>query len=205
MIYERTYDHLAAALAPHLDAEQMAMVGRAYELAETVHRRQMRDEGTPYILHPLRVAMSLVEELNIRRPALICAALLHDVIEDSPDYCPDGPVTRADIAAGFGEEIADIVWLLSKFDDVTLPAYLAAIEAAAETGAPVVKLADRLDNLRFLAHSPRIDKIRKYIRTTEIFYLPMAARTNAYLCDELARLIEAARRHLESLTGNPAK
>ncbi|HKP12373.1 MAG TPA: HD domain-containing protein [Blastocatellia bacterium] len=200
MVYERTYDHLAAALAPHLDAAALAFVRRAYELAEAVHATQMRDEGTPYILHPLRVAMALVEELDITSPTLISSALLHDVIEDSPDYYARGPVTRADIAAEFGEEVAEIVWLLSKFEDVTLPAYLAAIEAAAPTGAPLVKLADRLDNLRSLTRSPKVDKIRRYIRTTEIFFLPMARRTNRYLYDELTRLLEEARRHLAEIT-----
>ncbi len=201
MVYERTYDHLADALAPRLDAEAIALIRRAYDLAAAVHATQMRDEGTPYILHPLRVAMVLVEELDITTPALICSALLHDVIEDSPDYYARGPVTREDIALGFGEEIAEIVWLLSKFDDVTLPAYLAAIEAAASTGAPLVKLCDRLDNLRSIVRSPKVDKIRRYIRTTEIFFLPMARRMNRYLYQELTHLLEAARRHLETITG----
>lgn len=201
MVYERTYDHLATLLAPRLNADQLGLIRRAYEVAEAVHATQMRDEGTPYILHPLRVAVSLVDELDITSPTLICSALLHDVIEDSPDYYAHGPVTRADIAQWFGEEIAEIVWLLSKFDDVTLPAYLAAIEAAAATGAPVVKLCDRLDNLRSLTRSPKVDKIRRYIRTTEIFFLPMARRTNPYLHGELTRLLLEARRHLAEITG----
>jgi (p)ppGpp synthase/HD superfamily hydrolase len=199
MVYERTYEHLAERLTPHLDTEQLATVRRAYEMAEAVHARQMRDEGTPYILHPLRVAMSLADELKITEPKLICAALLHDVIEDSPEYYPPGPVTRADVAREFGEEVAEVVWLLTKFEDVTLPAYLAAIEDAAATGAPLVKLCDRLDNLRFLSHSPKVGKIRNYIRTTEIFYMPMAARTNRYLYKELTRLLEAARKHLKTI------
>ena len=201
MVYEPTYEHLAAKLTSHLNTGQLALVRRAYEVAEAVHATQMRDEGTPYIMHPLRVALLLVDELGINSPTLVCSALLHDVIEDSPDYYADGPVTRADIVAWFGEEIAEIVWLLSKFDDVTLPAYLAAIEAAAATGAPLVKLCDRLDNLRSLARSPKVDKIRRYIRTTEIFFLPMARRTNRYLYTEPTRLLEAARRHLEMITG----
>src|SRR5205085_317645 len=200
MVDECTYDHMAAALSPHLNGEQLALIRRAYELAEAVHETQMRDEGTPYIRHPLRVALALVDELEVTRPALVCAALLHDVIEDSPDYYAHGPVTRADVSREFGEEVAELVWLLSKFEDVTLPAYLAAIEEAAATGAPLVKLADRLDNLRSLVRSSKVDKIRRYIRTTEIFYLPMAARTNHYLYDELKRLLEAARRHLADVT-----
>jgi (p)ppGpp synthase/HD superfamily hydrolase len=200
-MYECTYNQLAAALAPHLGAEELAMVGRAYQLAEAVHATQMRDEGTPYILHPLRVARALVTELEITRPALVCAALLHDVIEDSPEYYAAGAVTRDDIAREFGEEVAEVVWLLSKFEDVTLPAYLAAIEAAAATGAPIVKLCDRLDNLRSLVRSPKVDKIRRYIRTTEIFFLPMAARTHPYLYGELERLVAVARRHLFEITG----
>jgi len=201
MIYEQTYEHLAAALAPHLNADQMALTRRAYEVAAAVHATQMRDEGTPYILHPLRVAVALVDELAITQPTLICSALLHDVIEDSPIHYAQGAVTRADIAGWFGEEIAEIVWLLSKFDHVTLPAYLAAIEAAAATGAPLVKLCDRLDNLRSLTRSPKVDKIRRYIRTTEIFFLPMARRTNRYLNGELTRLLAEAREHLAMITG----
>lgn len=191
MVYERTYTYLAGRLSPHLSDGDLGLVRRAYDLAERAHAGQMRDEGTPYILHPVRVAVSLVDELYIYSPRLVCGALLHDVIEDSP-------VTRSEIAAGFGEEIAEIVWLLTKFEDVSLPAYLAAIEAAPSTGAPIVKLCDRLDNLRFLAHSPRAEKKRRYIRTTEQHYLQMAARTNRYLFDELRRWLEEARLHVSA-------
>ena len=191
MIYERNYEYLAERLAPHLDSNALALVRRAYEVAESAHAGQMRDEGTPYIVHPLRVAVSLADELEIYSPALIAGALMHDVIEDSP-------VTREEIAEMFGERIAEIVWLLTKFDYMSLPAYLGAIEAAAPTGAPIVKLCDRLDNLRFLAHSPKYEKKRRYIRTTEQHYLPMAARTNKYLYDELRRLLEEARNHVKT-------
>jgi guanosine-3',5'-bis(diphosphate) 3'-pyrophosphohydrolase len=191
MIYERNYEYLAGRLAPHLGPEEMALVRRAYEVAETAHAGQMRDEGTPYIVHPIRVAVSLADELENYSPPLICGALMHDVIEDSP-------ATREEITEMFGEEIAHIVWLLTKFEDVSLPAYLRAIEDAAHTGAPLVKLCDRLDNLRFLAHSPRAEKKRRYIRTTEAFYLPLAARTNEYLYGELRRWLDEAHRHVEA-------
>jgi (p)ppGpp synthase/HD superfamily hydrolase len=190
MVYERDFQYLAGRLAERLTEEESALVRRAYEVAETAHRGQMRDEGTPYIVHPVRVAASLVDELAIYSPELICGALMHDVIEDSP-------VTRDEIAEAFGEEIAEVVWLLTKLEEVTLPNYLAAIEASG-TGATIVKLCDRLDNLRFLSHSPKVEKIHRYIRTTEIFYLPMAARANRYLHDQLRHWLDQARNHIRS-------
>jgi (p)ppGpp synthase/HD superfamily hydrolase len=186
MVYESTYEHLAEHLLPHLSHEELARVQRAYEVAEAAHRGQMRDEGTPYIVHPVRVALTLASELELYSPTLICSALLHDVIEDSP-------TTRAEIAAMFDEEVAEIVWLLTKFDDVLLGDYLAAIEAAAETGAPIVKLCDRLDNLRFLHYSPRLEKKRRTLFTTRKYYLPLAARTNRYLYNAMQRLFDELR------------
>lgn len=192
MIIHQTYDHLAAQLGSALSDEDLARVRLAYDVAAEAHAGQTRDEGSPYIVHPTRVAISLVDELHVYSPTMVCSALLHDVIEDSD-------TTRNQIADMFGEEVARIVWLLTKFENVTLRAYLEAIEAAAETGAPIVKLCDRLDNLRGLAHSPKVDKKRRYIATTEAHYLPLAERTNPYLYDELRRWLEHARLHVESL------
>ena len=67
MIYERNYEYLAGRLRERLSEKEMAEVRRAYEVAEAAHTGQMRDEGTPYIVHPLRVAVSLVDELSIIR------------------------------------------------------------------------------------------------------------------------------------------
>lgn len=191
MTYERRYEYLEERLRPHLDQQQIDQVRRAYDVAEAAHRYQLRDEGTPYIVHPLRVAVSLVDELAIYSPKLVCSALLHDVIEDSP-------TTREEIAEMFGHDVGQLVWLLTKFEEVSLPDYLAAIEEAAQTGAPLVKLCDRLDNLRFLVRSPRADKKQRYIRTTEAYYLPMAARTNQYLHGEMSRSLDEVRSHVNT-------
>ena len=160
----------------------------ALHYAARCHRNQRRknEEQDPYINHPISLLHVLAVEAHITDADVLCAALLHDVIEDSP-------TTREDIAALFGEDIARVVWLLTKFEDVSLADYLAAIEAAGETGATIVKLCDRLDNLRFVSHSPRPDKRERYIRTTETYYLPMAKRTNPYLHDELRRSLEEVR------------
>lgn len=191
MNYELNFEYLVARLTPQLDEEHVGWVHRAYEVARAAHSGQMRDEGSPYIVHPVRVAVSLVDELGVYSPTLVCSALLHDVIEDSD-------VTREDIARMFGEEIAEIVWLLTKLEGVGLREYLARIEAAADTGAPIVKLCDRLDNMRSVIHTPKLEKKRRYIRTTEELYLPMAARINKYLYEELRYWLEEARRHVEN-------
>src|SRR5262245_16868229 len=185
--YFRGFEHLRQNLTTHLNQIEMARVDNAYDLARASHDGQMRDEGTPYIVHPVRVATVLSDELGLYSTDLTCAALLHDVIEDSD-------VTREQLEAGFGETVARIVWLLTKLPEVSLPAYLGAIEDAADIKAPIVKLCDRLDNLRFLMRSPKAEKNRRYIKTTEQYYLPLAARTNEYLHNQLRVALELARR-----------
>ena len=186
MNYELNFEYLVKRLTPHLDANSVALVHRAYEVASQAHAGQIRDEGTPYIAHPVRVAVSVVDELKEFSPKLVCSALLHDVIEDSD-------TTREDVSKIFGEEIGEIVWLLTKLEEVSLREYLSKIEAAADTGAPIVKLCDRLDNLRSIVYSPRVEKRRRLIRTTEELYLPLALRTNSYLHSELRHSLLKAR------------
>lgn len=195
MVYTRDFAYLEERLITNLNEAELKTVQRAYEVAEQAHAGQMRDEGTSYIVHPVRVAVSLVDELKIHSPELICSALLHDVIEDSP-------TTRAELAAMFGDEVAHIVWLLTKFEEVSLADYLAAIEEASETGAPIVKLCDRLDNLRFISHSPKREKKYRYVYTTEKYYLPMAARTSEYLHNELTRSLDDLKIYLETATSD---
>lgn len=192
MNYELKFEHLLARLSDQVEEEDISSVRLAYEVALAAHSDQFRDEGSPYIVHPVRVALTLVDELSVFSHPLICSALLHDVIEDSE-------VTRSDLERMFDEQIAEIVWLLTKVEDVSLREYLARIEAAAETGAPIVKLCDRLDNMRSVLDTPNLEKKRRYIRTTEELYLPLAARTNAYLYDELSRSLEEARSQLRTV------
>jgi len=192
MNYEEIFQRLTERLASELTDSDLALVARAFEIARVAHDGQLRDEGTPYIVHPVRVAAALVNELEVFTPTLVCGALLHDVIEDSA-------TTREQISEMFNEDIAEVVWLLTKLEDVSLADYLSAIEAAGATGAPIVKLCDRMDNLRFLTCSPRTEKIRRYIRTTETYYLPMAARTSPYVHDQMELMLDVARTHLEGL------
>jgi GTP pyrophosphokinase len=194
VLYHRGFEHLLGTLSPRLARDEMSQVQNAYELARASHAGQMRDEGTPYILHPIRVATVLSEELGLYSSELACAALLHDVIEDTN-------VTCEQIRLEFGDRVARIVSLLTKLPHVSLAGYLAAIEDASDLKAPLVKLCDRLDNLRFLMRSPKAEKKRRYIKTTEQYYLPMAARTNKYLYNQLKDSLSLARSLIDA--GHP--
>ena len=155
---------------PKADASQ---IERAYEVAELAHRGQARKSGDPYITHPLAVA-HILAELGIG-PAALCAALLHDTIEDT-DY------TIEAMRADFGEEITMIVDGVTKLDKVKF-----GDDAQAETVRKmvvamskdirvlVVKLADRLHNARTWGFVPE-DKARKKAQETLEIYAPLAHR-----------------------------
>ncbi len=156
-------------------AAELAAVERAHALAEQAHNGQLRDEGAPFIEHPLRVALIIAGELHRTDTGLICAALLHDVVEDSS-------VREADVRRAFGHEVAHLVGLLTK-EKVNDPQakreatrrYLKRI-ASASPDALLLKLADRLDNLRSLDGIADFDKRNKYIRETYWLYMPFAER-----------------------------
>ena len=128
---------------------------RAVAFAADKHRNQRRKdaEASPYINHPFALADLLVNEGGVTDPAVLCAALLHDTIEDTE-------TTAAELEAVFGHEIAGIV--LEVTDDKALPKdkrKLLQIEHAAHASpkAKLVKLADKICNLRDLGSSPPAD------------------------------------------------
>lgn len=176
------WSHLFA----HLNSD---LVQRAYALARRVHADHTRDEGTPYILHPLRVALILAEECHISDPEVIAAALLHDVIEDSAS------LTAAELEREFGARVARMVALLTR---ETVPpehkaqrdeAYYARI-AAADADTRRLKCADRLDNLRHIHLSPEPGKAERYKQQTRQHELLIARETDPYLYQQLLELLE---------------
>jgi (p)ppGpp synthase/HD superfamily hydrolase len=169
-------------------ASEQARVERAYRIAERAHRGQVRDEGSPYIEHPLRVALIVAAELERPEPDLICAALLHDVVEDTP-------VTLAEVQETCGDTVAHFVELLTKEsvadpDDkrITTRRYLQRI-AEDSPEVLLLKLADRLDNLRSLAVLPDPEKRRKYLLETYWQYLPIAKRGGKYFYEQYKSLM----------------
>jgi len=158
------------------------LVVRAYELAERAHEGQKRRSGAPYITHPLAVA-SILADLGMDA-ATLAAALLHDTVEDTS-------IGVSDIRRDFGELVAVIVDGVTKLDKVrtsdTASREAAARDAQSETirkmvvamardpRVLVVKLADRLHNMRTLRYLPP-DKQEKKARETLEIFAPLAHR-----------------------------
>jgi GTP pyrophosphokinase len=151
----------------------LKIIERAYETAEECHRGQLRKSGEPYITHPLAVA-GILAELGMEPPTL-CAALLHDTVEDS-DY------SLETLTTDFGAEIAALVDGVTKLDKVHYGDAAQAetvrkmvIAMARDIRVLVIKLADRLHNMRTLRYMPPAKQERTARETLEI-YAPLAHR-----------------------------
>jgi guanosine-3',5'-bis(diphosphate) 3'-pyrophosphohydrolase len=152
-----------------------ALLNRAYVYAMKAHGEQKRASGDPYFSHPLEVA-AILTDLKLD-DATIAAALLHDTIEDTP-------VTRAEIDQMFGADIGALVeglTKLAKLDLVTREAKQAEnlrkllLAIADDVRVLLVKLADRLHNMRTLSHMPPEARRRSAEETIDI-YAPLAGR-----------------------------
>lgn len=197
----RNPEHLRAELFKKLLAlpeSEIQLIQQALSLAETAHTNQKRDEGDPYIVHPLRIALDIINRLSRRDAKSITIALLHDVIEDS-DF------TYENLRETFGEEIADAVVLLSKRRDLpkneAFKEYYERIKKLPPDLAEI-KLLDRLDNLLFLNLSPNSEKQNSYVRQTERHYLPLAENLNRALFEEIRKRIDALK--TQKLSSQPS-
>ncbi|MBA8823495.1 GTP pyrophosphokinase [Saccharopolyspora lacisalsi] len=151
----------------------LALLQRAYDIAEEKHSDQQRKSGDPYITHPLAVA-TILGELGMDTTTLV-AALLHDTVEDT-DY----PLER--MQADFGEEVSHLVDGVTKLDKVKLGAAAEAetirkmvIAMARDPRVLVIKLADRLHNMRTMRFLPPEKQVRKARETLEVL-APLAHR-----------------------------
>ena len=166
-------DPVLKALRQFHPKSDVKVLQRAYEVSAYLHRDQLRRSGEPYITHPIAVALILAE-LGMTVPTL-AAALLHDTVEDT-EYSLD------ELREDFGAEIAALVDGVTKLDRVKYGETSAAetvrkmvIAMARDVRVLVVKLADRLHNMRTLRYMP-IDKQEKKARETLEIYAPLAHR-----------------------------
>jgi GTP pyrophosphokinase len=160
------------AASPKVDVPEVV---RAYHYAHQAHEGQMRQSGEPYIIHPIAVATELAD-LGLDTPTLV-AALLHDVVEDTP-------ATRPEIADWFGDDVAALVDGVTKLDRLHVDSkqqqqaetFRKMILAMAEDiRVLLIKLADRLHNMTTIEHMPR-DKQKRIAQETIDIYAPLAHR-----------------------------
>jgi len=170
-----TVHDLAERLNEYLSPEKVARIKRAYFYAEQAHEGQMRRSGERYITHPLAVA-NILSEMHMDHQSLM-AAMLHDVLEDTA-------VSKEAIVEQFGQGVADLVDGVSKLTHLD---FESKVEEQAENFQKMVlamskdirvilvKLADRLHNMRTMGVMPPEKKRRKSRETLEI-YAPIALR-----------------------------
>ena len=159
----------------YLRPDELARVKEAFLYAEAAHRGQTRQSGEPYITHPLAVA-GAVAEWRLDATAIM-AALLHDVVEDTP-------ATKEEVASRFGKPVADLVDGLSKLEKIEFTSYQEAqaeifrkmlLAMARDIRVILIKLMDRLHNMQTLG-CMRPDKRRRIAKETLEIYAPIANR-----------------------------
>lgn len=179
---------------------EKVLIGKSLTFAEETHQKQFRKptfsypEETPaFIVHPMRTALILLEEVELRDLNSICTALLHDVVESS-----QGKISIGEMETGFGRGIAMMVSIMTK------PILLADATAAqkeehlkiyqqrlkqASVNSRIVRLAAWLDNLR--EASEWLDKAeqKRMVEETEQFYKPLAENTDDLLTDEIEQAL----------------
>jgi guanosine-3',5'-bis(diphosphate) 3'-pyrophosphohydrolase len=171
-----TSAHFFDRIARRLTANDLSRVRSAWALAKTAHSGQTRQSGEPYDTHPLAVAEILLDLLGADADAL-CAALLHDVVEDS-----DTPL--AFIRADFGDPVAHIVDGVSKLESIKSSVGAATLSnedtlrklvgaGGRDWRVFAVKLCDRLHNMRTLGSVSREKQVRVALETS-LVYAPLA-------------------------------
>ena len=159
--------------------EEVSTIEKAYEFAKELHKGQVRQSGEEYITHPLNVAYILAE-MHADRDT-VCAGLLHDTLEDTN-------ITKEDIAENFNKNVANLVdgvTKISKLNFSTKQAQNLANTRKIITGITedvriiIIKLADRLHNMRTLQYKSEFKQKENSIETMEIF-VPLAYYIGAY-------------------------
>ena len=175
----KRYRALLRACRPNIDKGDKKLIRSAFDLALEAHKDMRRKSGEPYIYHPIAVAQIVAEEIGLGTTAIICA-LLHDVVEDTH-------FTLEDMERLYGKKVAGIIDGLTKIAGVF--DHKSSLQAenfrkmlltlSDDVRVILIKLADRLHNMRTLESMPR-DKQLKIASETAYLYAPLAHRLGLY-------------------------
>ena len=173
---QELYEKLLGIIRKYHPSADLSMVMRAYEIAADAHEGQVRKSGEPYIIHPLNVAIVLAE-LEMDKETIV-AGLLHDVVEDTV-------MTDEEIKEEFGEDVANLVDGVTKLGQLSYDADKLDVQAenlrkmflamAKDIRVIIIKLADRLHNMRTLKYM-KPEKQKEKARETMEIYAPIAQR-----------------------------
>lgn len=170
----RRYERLLEVWQTRKEKQDLEMVEKAFYFAANAHCNQRRRTGEPYIYHPIAVATIAAQDIGLGRTSITCA-LLHDVVEDT-EY------TLEDISSLFGEKVAHIIDGLTKLDKVENAESMQAENfkkiirtLSYDIRVVLVKLADRLHNMRTLGSMPPHKQL-KIASETSYIYAPLAYR-----------------------------
>jgi GTP pyrophosphokinase len=175
----QAYDEMIHCIKSKFSEEDEAQMLRAFEIAVEAHKEQRRKSGEPYIFHPIEVARICAAEIGLGPTAIICA-LLHDVVEDTP-------ITLEELQKEFSPKVAMIVDGLTKLDGLHNDAASQQAEnfkkvlttLADDVRVVLIKMADRLHNMRTLGAMPRHKQL-KIAAETQFIYTPLAHRLGLY-------------------------
>jgi len=169
------FEELRQELAHYFDSQQIQTIEEAYILAKKAHDGQKRHTGEPYVTHPVAVALILAQMRM--DPPTIMAAILHDVLEDTP-------VEKHDLVKQFGKEVADLVDGVTKLTQIEFESRAQAqaenfrkmvMAMARDIRVILVKIADRLHNMKTISHLPA-EKRRRIAKETLEIFAPIANR-----------------------------
>ncbi|MGD1847668.1 MAG: HD domain-containing protein [Salibacteraceae bacterium] len=175
----REYRKLLRAVNHNLEEADKLSIRKAFHMALDAHSDMRRRSGEPYIFHPIAVARIVAEEIGLGTTAIVCA-LLHDVVEDTE-------VTLDDIEGMFGKKVATIIDGLTKISGVV--DHTSSIQAenfrkmlltlSEDVRVILIKIADRLHNMRTLGSMPPQKKL-KIASETQFLFAPLAHRLGLY-------------------------
>ena len=173
---EKLYQELIAGIRKYHPSDDITMVEKAYDIAYNAHKEQKRRSGEPYIIHPLCVAIILAD-LELDKETIV-AGILHDVVEDTV-------MTEEELTSIFGEEVALLVDGVTKLTQISWSMDKVEIQAenlrkmflamAKDIRVILIKLADRLHNMRTLQYM-KPEKQKEKARETMDIYAPIADR-----------------------------
>lgn len=193
----KRYRALLRACKSTMQKGDKRMIRLAFDMALESHQNMRRKSGEPYIYHPIAVAQIAAEEIGLGTTSIVCA-LLHDVVEDTD-------ITLEDIEREFGKKVAKIIDGLTKIAGVF--DYNSSLQAenfrkmlltlADDVRVILIKLADRLHNMRTMDFMPR-DKQLKISSETVYLYAPLAHRLGLYMIK--SELEDLSMKYMEPVT-----